>query len=264
MAFLETGWGKVSTNLNQPIVTLDNAVVVGAPTFYAYQSATDDLATIGANNYFSSKVNELSAGDVIFCVGSDGYVFRDVTLVTVAQPPLVNTSALSAAGAVGTGNIDALAVTTAKIADDAVTSAKVDPTLIQYVAVPMTTAQVKGMYAVPYLLVAAAGANTEIVLHRSEVVFDYVAAQYLAGGPVAIQLDSTANGAGILMSSVISAATINGFAADSSVGVAGLSPGATLAAKENKGLYISNTTGAFTTGDGVFIVHVWYSIIPTV
>jgi len=32
----------------------------------------------------------------------------------------------------------------------------------------------------------------------------------------------------------------------------------------NKGLYLSNITGAFTTGNSAMVAHIWYRIIPTV
>jgi hypothetical protein len=95
----------------------------------------------------------------------------------------------------------------------------------------------------------------------------FVSAAYAAGGVVGIQYDATTHGAGVAASNTEAAADF--FAAASTAfqfnGVSGntvaISPFTT---SVNKGLYLSNLTGAFTTGDGTWVVHLWYSIIPTV
>lgn len=262
MAFLEQAWGKVSTTLNQPIVTLDSGVVIGTPTFYTYQSATDAIATIVTVDYFAAKAFELSVGDVIYVMATDATQFVSVTALTI-DPNSVTVSDLSPAGVVGTANIQALAVTTAKLANNAVTSAKLATDLVQFVAVPMTAAQIAAMYGAPYLLVAAAGANTQLVVHRAELVLTFVSAQYTSGGVIGIQLDSTVHGAGIIMSDTLAAATFNAYAASASVGLDGASTSGALTAKVNKGLYLSNTVGAFATGDSTLVVNLWYSTVPT-
>lgn len=270
MAFLESGWGKTTVALNQPIQTLSSGVVVGAPTFYSYQSSTDLLATIGGADYFLGKAFELCVGDVIYCEGSDSSGFRSVTTLTTTN---VVTSALSAAGAVGTANLDNLAVTTAKIddlavttgklADDAVTSDKISPEVVQYAKVSLSSANFLAMYATPIVLVAAGGANTLHVVERIAFEVDYGGAQFAAGGVVAVQYDSTANGAGAAASATTAAAVFNAIAADGVVGAAGSLASATAANTVNKGLYLSNQTAAFTTGSSTVDVHIWYSTVTT-
>lgn len=272
MAFLESGWGKTTTAFNQPIEALQNGVVIGAPTFYTYQSATNTIAEIGALDYFASKAFELSVGDVIYSQGSDSAQFRSVTALTTS-PASVTTSALSAAGAVGTANIDNLAVTTAKIdngavttaklADDAVTSAKISPEVLQYVKVSLSAAQFNGMYAAPFLILAAGGANTLHVVHKVAFEVDYGGAQFAAGGAVAVQYTNTANGAGAPASATTAAAVFNAFAADGVVGADGSLASATAAGTVNQALYLSNQTAAFTTGTSAVDVTVWYSTITT-
>jgi hypothetical protein len=150
MAFLEQSWGKTSVSLNDPILTTTLGVVIGSPTFYTYQSSTDAVATIEANDYFVAKAFELCVGDVIYVKGSDASVFLSVTTVTV-QPKSVHTSVFSTAGTVGTANITNLAVTTAKIADNAVTSGKLALNTIQYAKVTMTAADFNAAYTTPFL-----------------------------------------------------------------------------------------------------------------
>lgn len=144
-----------------------------------------------------------------------------------------------------------------------VLSSMISPLVLKYTSVAITAAQFNGMYAAPKLLLAAAGANTLIVLEQIQLAMTYVSANYAAGGVAAVQYDSTVNGAGIIASSTLSAATFQAAASTTftmNAGVVAL-PFATTV---NKGLYLSNVTGAFTTGDSTFVAHLWYRVIPTV
>lgn len=151
------------------------------------------------------------------------------------------------------------------IANAAVTSAKMDPQVIQYAKVAMTAAQWNGMYAAPFQLVAAPGANKAIIVRGIVCAMTFVAAQYANGGAVICQYDSTVHGAGpnACGTSTIAAAAVNGFAASSSAGLVGQVPVAGIANSTfvNKGLYLSNATAAFDTGDGTWNIHVWYEIV---
>ena len=129
--------------------------------------------------------------------------------------------------------------------------------------VAMTAAQFNGMYAAPVLLVAAAGANTMIIVDSIELVMTYGSAAFAAGGVVAAQYDSTPDGAGVIASTTEAAADF--FQTASTVfklkGGLVLAPFTTCA---NKGLYLSNVTQPFTTGTGSsFIVKVKYHVIST-
>lgn len=134
---------------------------------------------------------------------------------------------------------------------------------MNYTTVAITAAQFNGMYAAPKLLVAAPGANKLLVLHRLDLLMTYVSANYAAGGVTAVQYDSTANGAGVIASTTLSAATFQAAVSTGFVFNLGVVP-QTFSTCVNKGLYLSNITGAFTTGDSTFVAHIWYSIIATV
>lgn len=141
-------------------------------------------------------------------------------------------------------------------------SSMVSPLLMQYAAIDITAAEFNGMYAAPKLLVAAQGANTLITLHRAELLMTYNSAQYAAGGVVAIQYDSTANGAGIIASTTQAAADFADAVSTANAFEGGIvkQPFSTCV---NKGLYLSNVTQAFTTGDSDMVMHAWYSVVPT-
>ena len=134
---------------------------------------------------------------------------------------------------------------------------------MNYATVAITAAQFNGMYAAPKLLIAAPGANKLLVLHRLDLLMTYVSANYAAGGVAAVQYDSTINGAGVIASTTLSAATFQAAASTGFVFNLGVVP-QTFSTCVNKGLYLSNITGAFTTGDSTFVAHIWYSIIATV
>lgn len=281
MAFKIYNWSCVSSSVNQGLVSAVIApgvspVLQGSMNLFSYYS-TDAVAVINAVDYFLPVIEDLNLYDVIMVTGSDASEFIQVSAITKPDDNgnggTVTTASFTTIGAVGTANlvnlavttakIDNLAVTTGKIADAAVTSAKLALTTIQYATVAITAAQFNGMYAAPKLLIANAGANTMIILDRVELMMTYVSANYAAGGVAAVQYDSTANGAGVIASTTLAAAT---FQAAVSTGFnfnAGV-VAQTFSTCVNKGLYLSNITGAFTTGDSTFIAHVWYKVISTV
>ncbi len=272
MAFTLQGFARSSASNNSDF-TINYATGAGtsegANNVFTYLSLVDLNATIVAADYFLPVVSSLQLYDLIIAVDSAG-VSEMLQVTSIVYPndaqathvPTVLVSAFAATGTVGTGNIQNLAVTTGKIADAAVTSAKVSPLLVQYATVPITAAEFNGMYAAPKLLLAAGGANTLLSLNQIVLEATYGAAQFAAGGAVAVQYDATVHGAGPLASSAIAAASFTGIAANSVVGADASLAVATKAATVNKGLYLSNLTAAFTTGDSTFVAHIWYSVLP--
>jgi hypothetical protein len=137
---------------------------------------------------------------------------------------------------------------------------------MQFASVAITAAQFNGMYATPKLLIAAPGANKLIVVHKMDLVMTFGSADFASGGVVAAQYDSTAHGAGVLATNSEAAADF--FAAASTtfqfVGTSGNTVGILpFSTTVNKGLYLSNATGAFTTGDSTFVAQIFYSVIAT-
>lgn len=251
MAFSKDYMGKVSSSANNDALKV-----------WSYNGTSsgsnETLATIAGSGYFNSfqqslvsgsENGPLAVGDTIHLNGNDNNALYAVTSIT---------SNVTVAAYSATGTVD-----TADLAADAVTSAKIDPTVLKYAAVTMSSAEFKGAYAAPHLLVAAGGADTLVVLEDCMVLMTYGTTQYANGGVSHIQWDSTANGAGVIASSTQAAA--DWFDAASTANA--YSPGAVkapFANVVNKGLYFSNITGAFDTGDSNFVVHIWYRIVPSV
>lgn len=287
MAFDITNFDKLSSAANTNVRKL-----------WAYTNLTDALATIVAADYFLPIYYSLDVGDEIFLYGSDGYATYVVTAVSstsvtvaaltsvpggsITNNEIASNAAIAysklatlATGSILVGNagvptatalsgdatIGATGVLT--IANNAVNSAKLAATILKYTTVEITAAEFNGMYAAPKLLLAAGGANTLQVLVQLQLAMTYGAANFAAGGVAAVQYDSTANGAGVIASSTLAAATFQAAASTTftfNPGVVALPFSTTV----NKGLYLSNITGAFTTGDSTFVAHLWYRTIPTV
>lgn len=136
--------------------------------------------------------------------------------------------------------------------------------LLRYASVAISAAQFNGMAAAPVLLVAAPGANNLIVVDQMELVMTYGTVPFVGGGVVAAQYEATATGAGVKATNLEAAADFLATASTSFLfaGASGTTTGAIpFATSVNQGLYLSNQTGAFTTGDSTFVAKIHYRII---
>ncbi len=269
-----------------------------APSIFI-ASTEDDLATITAAGYLNDKVPQVKENDVIYINYDDTSTFPlnpgeastlGEFMVTYSAPDYGLTSVLTGLGQAAAKNVTDNAKTYVASVDGAPASYtagsillagdtngsigtdsgfNVD-NLLRVASVAITAAEWNGMYAAPKLLIAAPGANKLIVVDRMELVMTFVSAAYAAGGVVAAQWDLTANGAGQHATNTEAAADF--FAAASSAfmfvgnsGNANTTDGGLvpLTANVNKGLYLSNKTGAFTTGDGTWVAKIHYRIIAT-
>lgn len=240
MAFQLYNWSEVSTSLNQGLIsaaiqteTSDTTVLQGAMNLFSYYSPTDSIATILAADYFDVQVFNLQPYDIIFVTGSDYSTILQVATVTLPVPG-------GSTGQVTTGLYQNSSLV------EAVTT------------VTLSNAQLLGMYATPVLLVPAQGANNMIIVDKVIVDYHYLTAATAAGGAIAAQYGSAANGAGPAASASIAAATLNGFSGSAIMAVGQVAVSQLDAAVENVGVYISNATAAFTTGAGSATVYTYY------
>ena len=255
------------------IVTDDDLAAITTAGYWSAQAANVELLNNGVFQWLDTDIVLISyAPDFLV----NWFVFDLATDTFVANPAAGGLSNSLPSGDIFVGNGSNIATARAMsgdatisntgvltLANNAVTSAKTAANLIQYVEVDVSAADWNGMYDAPKLLVAAPGANEVIVVDKIVLDMTFVSAQYAAGGVVAAQYDSTVHGAGAPASASIAAATINGYAASTGMMVDGAMDSVAFTAMVNKGLYLSNQTGAFTTGDSTWKVNVWYRIIPT-
>jgi hypothetical protein len=290
MAYTNANWACISSSLNQGQETVvpygGSSTVLNAPNVFFYGSPNDAVATIIAANYFLAEYKSLSVGDWIMGNGTDASFAVVVTAVSSSSVTVESTGLTTS---IGTADIINNAVTFAKMQEIATvtllgnptggttevsevtlgaglefssTTLRIPATNLRYATVAITAAEFNGMYAAPKLLVAAGGANTLLVLDKVDLLMTYDSAAYAAGGVAAVQYDSTANGAGVIASSTLSAATFQAAASTGFVFNGGVVP-QTFSTCVNKGLYLSNITGAFTTGDSDFVAHIWYKVIAS-
>ncbi len=282
--------------------TINNVSSGGAGSIkiWSFINTSDTLATIMGADYFLEMRFALNQNDVIFIIGSDGSeIIRvtslvnatSVTVVTydaVAAGTIVNadvsataaivfskmedvTSGQLVVGSAGnvptavamSGDIAIIASGATTIQAEAVETSMVVPAVSRTATLSLSAALFNAMYTTPVLIVAAGGANTLHIVSNVVYEVNYGAAQFTGGGVVAVQYDSTANGAGTDASADTAAAVFNGYTADSFVYAVGELPTGNSSTSVNKGLYISNETAVFATGDSTVEVHVTYSTVTT-
>ena len=132
----------------------------------------------------------------------------------------------------------------------------------QHVTVTLSAAQINGMYAAPVQLVAAPGSGRTILISRVAIRLTRTSTAFAAGGAAIIQYGNTVNGGGTQAAdSTIASTFFTGAAGVSESARGGANPltdqGTTL---ENTGIYLSNASGAFTTGTGTATADVWYRV----
>lgn len=123
-----------------------------------------------------------------------------------------NTPTASAAAA-PTGSIP-----TASLANSAVTTAKVDPSLVQSTTLTLTNAQIKAMHATPITLVAAAGAGKVIVPIACHVYLKYGGTNAFTSAAASVLAVKRAGGADLFVGGPqafvqATASTVNSLAA---------------------------------------------------
>lgn len=266
-----------------------------APNIFVASTA-DSLGTITGTGYLNDISHKIKLNDVFYINYSDTSVFPLNTgeaatlgefMVTYSAGNWGLTSVLTGLGQAAAkdvtdntksyvasvdgapasytvGNILLAGDTNGSIGTDS--GYNVDNLLLE-ATVAITAAEFNGMYAAPKLLIAAPGANKLIVVDRMELIMTFVSAQYAAGGVVAAQYDNTVHGAGVLATNSEAAVDFTGAAASTTFvfnGEAGDTVGALpFSTTVNKGLYLSNASGAFTTGDSTFVAKIHYRIVPT-
>jgi hypothetical protein len=213
--------------------------------WFTYDATTDAFVSWAANGGIS---NTLPSGDIL--VGNASNVATAVAMSGDAT--MANTGALTIAN---------LAVTTGKLAANAVTFAKLDTSVLQSATVALTAAQIKALYDTPVQLVAAPGSGKMVVIDSINWDITYGAAQFTAGGAIAAQYGNTVHGAGPAASGSIAAATLNAVAADTELSQGSVALNVAKSAAANTAVYLSNATQDFASGDSTASLTVRYHIV---
>lgn len=127
--------------------------------------------------------------------------------------------------------------------------------------VALTAANLIAMYATPVEIVPAVAGKAIIV---DSVDFDITrtSTAFTGGGAVAVQYNSTANGAGTATTATIAATVVTGAAGRTiTARIPVVQSDIATASITSIGLYISNATGAFAAGTGTANVKVTYHLV---
>jgi hypothetical protein len=201
-------------------------------------------------------------------IGVDSFVYvsspLSAALGTAGAKAATNNSLPDVASTAGSGftvgNFVTAADTSGSLQDSGLNTANV----LQHARVAMTAAQWNGMYATPFQLVAAPGANNIIMVDEITLGMTFVSANYASGGVVGAQYTNTIHGAGPAASTTEAAADFYAGASTMFELHANVGTGAPFATAVNAGVFLSNLTGPFTTGDSTWLVDVYYRVVPTV
>lgn len=195
-------------------------------------TSTDTLATVIASGYLAAQADEILA------LNKGAFDWEDGDIVAIVY-----------SGGKGFFNYNATLQT-------------FDPQGPMQAQVNLTSAQILGMYATPVQIVAAPGVGRIVLPIAYQGTYTHVATQYAAGGVIGLEYGNAANLAGPAASSTLAAATFNGYAASNTF-VLTVDATDTLANIANQGLFLSNQTAAFTTGDGTLRMNVIYAILAS-
>lgn len=142
-----------------------------------------------------------------------------------------------------------------------VTSAEIDPAVIQYKEVALTSAQIKALFTTSVEVIpAVAGKN--IIL--DSFVFDLTgtATQYTGGGVVNLQYKNTANGAGTTLHADIAASVIqNATGRVVTIRIPKDLSAIATADITGQGVFIGAKTADFAAGTGTAICKVSYHVV---
>lgn len=133
---------------------------------------------------------------------------------------------------------------------------------VRHVQVPLSAAQIIGMYAAPVKILDAQTGTRSIVVTKILFRITRTSTAFTGGGAVIVQYGSTVNGAGTQsLDSTIASTVITGAAGISdNVRHGAVISDLAAASIENVGLYVSNPTAAFAAGTGTATLDVWYYV----
>lgn len=134
---------------------------------------------------------------------------------------------------------------------------------IQYVQVALSSADIKGMYATPVQMIATPGSGFMIVIVNASMETLPSGTAYLLGGPVTLQYGNTNHGGGdSATGGTLAAADILGATSTLyTFPLPATSSAYVIATDSNKGIFISNSVAAFSTGTGTAKINIAYYVI---
>ena len=149
---------------------------------------------------------------------------------------------------------------TAEIADDAVTSGKLDESTIQYATVEISSAEILALFATPKTLVAAPGAGKVLDFISLLLAYDYGTVVYTIGTATNLQVKYT-DAAGAAVSTTQAVTGMLDQATDQLRALDKLE--ASVTPVVNAALVLTLAVANVTLGDGTIHAKVAYRVNPT-
>lgn len=218
-----------------------------------------------------SKLAALPSTDIL--VGSAGNVATAVAMSGDAT--MSNTGALTvgagaitatkiATGTITTTQISGTAgITGAQLANNTITATQLATSVPQVIRVPITSANFKTAFTTGLAMIAAAGANTIIVIDSVTYTFNFLTASYTAGGAIGLQYSSAAptSANGFAASATVAATDVTGLSAAGYETAAGALAIASAAQCVNVGVWFTVATANFATGAGTVVANIQYHVV---
>lgn len=195
---------------------------------------TDSLSTITATNYFSSQLAQVEL------LNNGVWQWEPEDLVVIYY----------ATNQIGFFQYNAT------------TDSFVALSGVQEAVVNLTAAQILGMYATPVNLLPALSSGNMYVIDSILWNVTYGSAQFTGGGAIAAQYGNAANGAGVAASTTIAAATLNAVAANTVLSEAPATLNTALTNVNGAGIYLSNATAAFASGNSTAQLTIRFHVVP--
>jgi hypothetical protein len=149
---------------------------------------------------------------------------------------------------------------TAEIADDAVTSGKLDESTIQYATVEISSAEILALFTTPKTLVAAPGAGKVLDFISLLLAYDYGTVVYTIGTATNLQVKYT-DAAGAAVSTTQAVTGMLDQATDQLRALDKLE--ASVTPVVNAALVLTLAVANVTLGDGMIHAKVAYRVNPT-
>jgi len=235
---------KTGTAINDGSIQAGRSTVAGSVISYPSSATTGSLAVtaVASSGDYAAVISNTSLGQASTWSLPDPANAAARILVAATATPFTTGHLVQASG---TGGL---------VIDSGIAGSGLQ---ILSASITLNQAQVQGMYAAPFQIIAAS-ANKVIVPVLATIYTNFQTAAFANGGVAILQYDSTVNGAGTnSLTATIPAAEIT--AASSQIYSLGGVVASALTAITNKGLFFSNQTGAFTGGNAASTVVVTVS-----
>lgn len=216
--------------------------ITGATNNLVYLETSDSTATALAANYISSQASVINALNE----GTWTWETNDLILLSASDG-------------------DSICVINSTFTTLSPIASGVNPFTVNYANFSLTAAQWNGMYATPVSVLGAQGSGNIIVPILIELELIYGTTQFAAGGPVGFQYGNTAHLGGTKATNTEQAADFNNATANTLYTfVPANGDGSQILTSDgaDAALYISNSGGAFTTGNSTFSGRILYRVIP--